>query len=220
MSRHDEAITVTITNWEKHQNACRSRSWVALSVNIFDDVRFRALSEPAKIVWFWLICHCGKVGHPAEITPRLVRDRADIYRTSTTHSALDQLQNQGLIEISVPTDKTDIIYTNVYIREPKKPVKKSTPKTPPKTPKKSTRRVPPDFALTDTLIAFASDRGMADWADQFEQFQDHEFKTARSDWAAAWRTWVRNWEKWGKAKSHGKGLTTESIQAYLERDNA
>lgn len=74
------------------------------------------------------------------------------------------------------------------------------PQKNPKTIKqRPTRRAPKSFTLDDQLIAFAVERGMTDsvMADQLGQFRDHEFKTPRRDWPAAWRTWVRNWQKWG-----------------------
>ena len=56
-----------------------------------------------------------------------------------------------------------------------------------------TKRVPPDFALTNERRAFATGRGLEAMVvtEEWDKFRDHEFKTAHSDWDAAWRNWVR-----------------------------
>ena len=60
------------------------------------------------------------------------------------------------------------------------------------------KRVPMDFSLTPDLVAFAEKAGMdvSQIEEEFAGFKDHEYKDAKKDWPAAWRTWCRNWKKW------------------------
>ncbi len=65
---------------------------------------------------------------------------------------------------------------------------------------RAAKRVPPRWSISDAGCDFALSVGMDQTTvtDQLDQFRDHEFKTARKDWDAAWRTWCRNWKKWRK----------------------
>lgn len=64
------------------------------------------------------------------------------------------------------------------------------------------KRAPKNFELKDSLTKFALDIGMDEETLllEFASFKDNEFKTAKKDWDAAWRTWCRNWKKWRKDK--------------------
>lgn len=66
------------------------------------------------------------------------------------------------------------------------------------------KRAPKSFLLTEKLTAYAKDIGMDDTtiAEQLEGFMDWEFKSARKDWPACWRTWCRRWKKWSKDETH------------------
>ena len=68
--------------------------------------------------------------------------------------------------------------------------------------KRGRKRAPKDFKLTEKLVVYAKDKGMDDTtiADQFEGFMDWEFKSARKDWPACWRTWCRRWKEQNPGK--------------------
>jgi hypothetical protein len=67
------------------------------------------------------------------------------------------------------------------------------------------KRVPEDFVVADEMWAWAAEkfRGVNAHAET-EAFRDHEYKVARSDWPAAWRTWMRNAAKFA-ASANGAG---------------
>ena len=66
---------------------------------------------------------------------------------------------------------------------------------------RAAKRAPKSWKPSDEGFNLAAEVGMdhEEYADQLAQFMDHEFKTARKDWDACWRTWCRNWKKWSKS---------------------
>jgi hypothetical protein len=63
-------------------------------------------------------------------------------------------------------------------------------------PRKVKRPWPAEFALTDQLIKFATDRGFnpIEITRMWERFRDRNMSRGEqyADWNAAWRTWVNN----------------------------
>ena len=57
---------------------------------------------------------------------------------------------------------------------------------------------PEGWALTPDMKLYATNRGIVNPEDEFEGFRDyHEMKGNKfASWAAAWRTWCRNSERW------------------------
>jgi hypothetical protein len=76
--------------------------------------------------------------------------------------------------------------------------------TPPGNPPRAKRatRCPPDFTPGADHEAIARERG-ADIALELATFRDHEFSTARADWAATFRNWLRRARR-GPANGNGK----------------
>jgi hypothetical protein len=73
--------------------------------------------------------------------------------------------------------------------------KKTSSSTPDKPARKAkaSKRVPEDFVVTEDLQAWAAEKTpLIDLPTQTDKFRDWEFKHARTDWAATWRTWMRN----------------------------
>lgn len=57
---------------------------------------------------------------------------------------------------------------------------------------RGSKRVPADFVVTDEMEVWAVEHvPLVDWRRETEKFQDWEFKSARTDWPAAWRSWMR-----------------------------
>ena len=78
---------------------------------------------------------------------------------------------------------------------------------------RATKRVPKKWSPSQKLCDFAIDCGMTakEVEEQLEAFRDHEYKTAKKDWDACWRTWCRNWKKWSKDKPRGKLSYAEQL---------
>lgn len=74
------------------------------------------------------------------------------------------------------------------------------------TRKRATRRAPADFE-PDTGYA-AEQLPDIDAAQEVAKFRDWEFKTARSDWPAVWRNWIRRCKETGQyaKRAGGRGF--------------
>lgn len=74
-------------------------------------------------------------------------------------------------------------------------------------PRKRGQRIPDDFAVTADMVAWARDNCPdVDGRLETAQFVDHwQAATGKGstkrDWTAAWRTWMRNAQKWTKPKA-------------------
>jgi hypothetical protein len=79
----------------------------------------------------------------------------------------------------------------------------------------ASKRVPKKWKPPPKGLRFAADVGMTseECVEQLDQFRDHEFKNARKDWDAAWRTWCRNWKKWSKDETYKR----DTFDAKLAR---
>lgn len=70
------------------------------------------------------------------------------------------------------------------------PVESSQGRGKPRPPPR--KRCPEDFEVTETARAWAAlNAPDVDITRELAKFKDWEFKTARSDWGAAWRNWMR-----------------------------
>jgi hypothetical protein len=120
------------------------------------------------------------------INHKKYRDRArkSAYDRERTESGADAERKREIRELqkeqNVPTspDESRAVplseaYANIGVGEKKKPRK----------------RCPPEFA-PDAAMALAEIPDL-DVEREIAKFRDWEFKTARSDWAATWRNWVR-----------------------------
>lgn len=70
------------------------------------------------------------------------------------------------------------------------------------------KRCPEDFQITEELRAWASTNAPdVDITTETEGFRDWEFKSARTDWPATWRGWMRR----AQAERPGKPMARKSI---------
>ena len=92
--------------------------------------------------------------------------------------------------------------------------------------KKTSRasRLPEDFTVTDAMQSWAAENTpRIDLAVETENFKDDALAKDKAfkDWAAAWRTWMRNAEKWLKPDSGKKSETGAAdgfVIGYVEPD--
>ena len=80
-------------------------------------------------------------------------------------------------------------------------------------PKRAAKKCPDSFVITPELFDWAGTEAPGvNVRRETEKFRDHTFKTAYSDWAGAWRNWIRRAAE-GAAKSSGG-----SAESFRERD--
>ena len=79
------------------------------------------------------------------------------------------------------------------------------------------RKCPADFELTDAMREWAASNAPLVNLDQATAaFRDHTFKTAMTDWAGAWRNWLRRDQQYAADKqrpSARKALARENFDA-------
>jgi hypothetical protein len=79
---------------------------------------------------------------------------------------------------------------------------------------KASKRCPADFVVTREMVDWASESGITvDLNAETEKFRDHEYKAAKTDWLACWRTWMRN------AQQYARGSPAIGKQQALEDHN-
>ena len=95
---------------------------------------------------------------------------------------------------------------------------KDNPKKNPKTIGRKT--VPKTWKVTEAGIKFATEKGMSEeqLAEELQLFTDYEFKAARKDFDACWRSWCTNWKKFKREDNEKtKSSHTESFDAKRAR---
>lgn len=93
---------ITIRNWEQHQydvqgesKRKRRRSWICISVDLFQDPDFLALDHTHAQLWIGLLTHAGKVGPIFEMNPTTAKDLFNLYHRPNFRI----LEELGFIEL-------------------------------------------------------------------------------------------------------------------------
>lgn len=140
-------------------------------------------------------------GYHHEVCDRVILDYQSKAETARNNGRLGgrpknpELTNR--VTKSVPTGNPDLTGLKAnqepitINQEPKTPTVSTSGK--PKSRAKASKKVPEHFVVSDSLKAWAAEGApLVDWRKETEKFRDWEFKHARSDWDATWRTWMRN----------------------------
>ena len=88
--------------------------------------------------------------------------------------------------------------------------------------KRPSKRCPADFQVTEDLRAWAAGKHPeVDLDAETEAFRDHEFATAKTDWPATWRSWIRKAAKFSGNGQRGPGVPrkTKFEQIFGSDDN-
>lgn len=121
--------------------------------------------------------------------------------------------NQGSTEVEPrmvsPSPSPSPSSSNDDLPSVEAPRKRAAPKP------KASKRCPQDFEPDSELIAWVlMDCPGVNWARETASFKDWEFKTARSDWPATWRSWMR---KAFDSMQQRRAAGPESFRAQDER---
>lgn len=82
---------------------------------------------------------------------------------------------------------------------------------------RATRKCPKSFNVTDELLAWAAEQHpTVDAAHETEKLRDHTFGNAISDWAGAWRNWIR---RAGEFRGGAKSGPAINKQTAIEARN-
>jgi hypothetical protein len=78
--------------------------------------------------------------------------------------------------------------------------------------------MPDDYTPTDDLRAWAAiECPNADFERELAKIRDHEFRTARSDWTATFRNWLRRANDQTRNTGPGSGPNRESKFQRMRR---
>ena len=178
-------------NWADFQHyKDRSPTWIKLHKSILDNYDYQRLPLASKALapMLWLLASEydeGKI--PLDYDLIAFRLRVDI---DDLKNALSPLIHSGFFVCNQDASKPlaeclpreeDIKHIN--LEEKEKPF--VAPKARP------SKKPPADFAITPEMVAWASENGILRLHAETEAFRDHEFATAKSDWVATWRNWMR-----------------------------
>lgn len=80
------------------------------------------------------------------------------------------------------------------------------------------KRCPTEFVVTPEMRAWAEgEHPGLDVDAQTAEFRDHEYKTARSDWPASWRNWIRRSPNFSGATNGARGKNPQPRLSAVER---
>ena len=219
MKDNDAVYTINIPKWDKWQRPMRTkgRDYIMVSTNMYHDPAVMALTPTARWCWVCMLLHGGSVGVPFELS--MSRGRVLFGLKHSIDFSL--LANQGLIEFELhDTTLQDTTYIpSVYNRsddQKKKPKKKATKK------KKPSKRCPPDFqpdaGSVERMWIKYPHLDDSVFITELENMKDCEFKNAKVDWDAAFRTWIGNYVKWNKpqqsAEQRKVSNTVNAVQEF------
>jgi hypothetical protein len=144
-------------------------------------------------------------------TVELIRDGKKVVERRVRMNKVFGKSNTYSESTANPIRKTEEGYSekaegsNTKINNTSKGEKGAAAGAPEAKPVKRSSSLPDGFALTDDDVEYAVSR-FIDYATEFEGFVNfHKSKgTLMKDWRAAWRTWVGNAVKFGKARAPSK----------------
>lgn len=88
----------------------------------------------------------------------------------------------------------------------------------------ASKRCPEEWQPGDNLISWAaSSAPLVNIGRATERFKDHTFKTARSDWDAAWRNWIRRDQESAEQRTSASATRQGAVampMTFKERDEA
>ena len=181
---HVKEKASTIPAWDKHQNPHVKEK--ASTIPAWDKHQNPHVKEKASTIPAW-----DKHQNPH------VKEKASTIPAPDLHQTSQEITG---------TDRADSLIPDSLIPDSL---------IPPPTGGRARKRAPTDFEVTLQMCEWAkSTLGLAANIVKFEteKFMDHSFATAKKDWPATWRNWMRRVEP---PKGAGKPSYSEQLQADM-----
>jgi hypothetical protein len=195
----------SIKNWAKFQHfKDRRPPWVKLYRDLLDDIEWHELdAQAAKVlVMLWLIASedDGNIPDTKKLAFRL---RTTENKTSELLSKLSHWLNQDDIAPISEGHQSDAPETE----EERETEKRQKP----------ARKCPESFVLTSEMREWAAKEAPGVDVDrEFAKLRDHTFATAKTDWPATWRNWIR--EAFDRVKARPGALKSVTVPGKPGRD--
>lgn len=193
---------LSVRNWDKFQHyKQRKPPWIKLYSSLLCSHNVSALSDVGK---FHLVAIMSLA---SQYDNKVPFDKAWIARVINAKSRInwDALLNCGMIYCK--QDASTMLATckqNACLEtETETETEKDNSHASKMLAKpKPSRRCPDDFQITDDLKVWAQANCPGiDIIAETENLRDYEFKAAKTDWKATWRTWMRNATKFAASKA-------------------
>ena len=83
--------------------------------------------------------------------------------------------------------------------------------------RKPAKRAPKEFSASQSILDFGRQHGFSESEilDELEAFKDHTFASAKTDWPATFRNWLRKSEQW-KSKQPQKKLMCAELPESVQ----
>lgn len=138
--------------------------------------------------WGWQIVNHGMYREKARLMAQNAAQVADGRNAEKVRRYKERHRETPAGHPQTPNDTLSNANANADLREEKKKTKRERALR--------ASRVPPDFVPDLSLASSALPN--VDAEAEAQKFRDWEFKTPRSDWAAAWRNWVQRCKETGQ----------------------
>jgi len=91
--------------------------------------------------------------------------------------------------------------------------------------RKPAKRAPKEFSASQSILDFGRQHGFSESEilDELEAFKDHTFASAKTDWPATFRNWLRKSEQWKSIQPQKKLMCAElpeSVQCRQPGESA
>lgn len=183
--------SLRVKNWREFQHYTDRRPpWIKLHVGLLENYEFQCLPLASRALapMLWLLASESDEGlidgDPVRLAFRLRWSEKEL------KAGLKPLIDKGFIEDAssaladckqVATSETEAEREREAEAE-REGAARARP----------TKRCPPDFVVTPDMRAWAeAERPNVNIDSATAAFRDHTFATARSDWPATWRNWIR-----------------------------
>ena len=83
--------------------------------------------------------------------------------------------------------------------------------------KRPAKRAPKDFEASESILDFGRQHGFSESEilNEIAAFKDHSFASAKTDWPATFRNWLRKSEQW-KSKEPERKLTCAELPESVQ----
>jgi uncharacterized protein YdaU (DUF1376 family) len=153
---------------------------------------------------FWSVTESGLINRRADEEIAKAEHQRDVNRVvGKLGGRPKRMQTESVSEsVTEPEPNHNPNHSQTPDNTPPLPTAVAPPR-----PARATRKCPKDFAVTDDMRRWALREvpGLRTLDAEHAKFADHTFRTAISDWPAAWRNWMRKAQEFAAAKRPANG---------------
>jgi hypothetical protein len=219
---------MSVVGWDKFQHyKDRDPPWIKLYRDLFTCESWVLGTDTSRLVQVASLLLAARYRNATPFQWALVRRVANLDCTEKQfNEAINHLVSTNFLEIQeVPAAVPSPVHTASKVlatctseteerREEGEAEKSKT-----RASARPTKRCPADFELDAELRTWAAENFAGVKVDaETAAFRDHEYKSAKTDWRAAWRTWIRNAAKF--SNGHAAAQPATRLTRYEQMQEA